>query len=193
MVICVLSVLHQLKKKTRGRNALLISLLCMNFILAGLIGYKMFMSKDVAVSDFLMFIFGANYIVYAIYYGLSKYYYVLKMGRATESLTFTCWIYILLSTSFGICGMYFFVSKQKKTGLSSSESRHLNSECMFWFFVTFGKIEKMAQNSNKNTVRKQVARNDPRNSSKLAESHNISTLEAPHISKMAKETAFLRA
>ena len=51
----------------------------------------------------------------------------------------------------------------------------------------------MAQKNNKNTTRKQVARNDPRNSSKLAESHNISTLEAPHISKMAKETAFLRA
>merc|ERR1712240_403617 len=94
----------------------------------------MFMSKDVVVSDFLLFLFGANYIVYAIYYGLSKYYYVLKIGRATESLTFTCWIYILLSTIFWISGLYFFVSKQKKTGLSSSESRHLNSECMFWFF-----------------------------------------------------------
>ena len=64
---------------------------------------------------------------------------------------------------------------------------------MFSFFVTFGKIEKMAQNSNKNTVRKQVARNDPRNSPKLAKHHKMSTLEAPHISKIAKEMAFLRA
>ena len=64
---------------------------------------------------------------------------------------------------------------------------------MFSFFVTFGKIETNAQKSNKNTVRKQLARNDPRNRPKLAKNHNISTLEAPHISKIAKEIAFLRA
>ena len=126
--------LFQQKEKSLGKFALLISLLCMNLGLAALIGHKMFVSKDVVVSDFLLFLFGANYIVYAIYYGVSKYYYVLKMGRTTESITFTCWTYIVLSTIFGFLGLYFFVSKQKKTGLSSSESRHLNSECTFWFF-----------------------------------------------------------
>ena len=64
---------------------------------------------------------------------------------------------------------------------------------MFSFFVTFWKIEKMTQTINKNTIRKQLARNDPRNTPKLAKNLKISTLEAQKISKMAKETTFLRA
>ena len=64
---------------------------------------------------------------------------------------------------------------------------------MFSFFITFWKIEKMTQTMNKNTIRKQLARNDPRNSPKLAKNHEISTLEAPQISKIAKETTYLRA
>ena len=51
----------------------------------------------------------------------------------------------------------------------------------------------MTQTINKNTIRKQLARNDPRNNLNLAGIFKISTLEAQKISKMAKETTFLKA
>ena len=126
--------LFRQKEKSVRRVAFLLTLLCMNLGFAGLIGYQMFITKDVVVSDFLLFLLGANYIVCFFYYGALKYYYVLKMGNTKESITFTCWIYIVLTIIFGVLGMYYFVMKQKKTGLSSSESRHLNSECTLWFF-----------------------------------------------------------
>ena len=118
-------------KKQRCRNITFALLILMNVCIAI---YFMVAAKDSVVSNYLLIVFGANTFVYAAHYGLRKCYYGRWLKRTEESISWTCWVYIILAVFFGGAGLYFFNIKEKSTLLSPSQSRHLNAECTLWFF-----------------------------------------------------------
>jgi hypothetical protein len=110
-----------------------------NLLLLAFIGYNTYVHTNAhsndAVSNYLLLIYGANATAYGAYYVVMKYYYLVKLPKSTESLTFTCWIHGILSAfTFGMALFFFAGFKEKDTSLSSSESRHLNAECTIWIF-----------------------------------------------------------
>ena len=128
----------QLKHGSTGRTIFFAVMASINLIVAAYFLYSMWEADNSVVSNYLLFIFGINMFGYGINYAIMKCYYVIKLKRPTESITFTCWIYIALTIIFMAIGMVFFKlvkSYQEKTTLiSPSESRHLNAECTLWFF-----------------------------------------------------------
>ena len=87
------------------------------------------------VSNYLLLIFGFNTLGYVAYYIIMKCYFVIKLKNPTESLTFTCLIYLFLAAVTWFIAIYFFINfNEKDTTMSGAESRHLNSECTIWFF-----------------------------------------------------------
>ena len=107
----------------------------LNILVAVFFLYKMARADDSVVSNYLMLVFGINMFGYMTYYMIMKCYYVVKLRKSSESLTFTCWVYWICMGLLGVVSMYFFKGFQEKTtNISPSESRHLNDECTVWFF-----------------------------------------------------------
>ena len=106
-----------------------------NILVAAFILYEMALADDSVVSNYLMLVFGVNMFGYMIYYMIMKCYYVVNKKNSSEPLTFTSWIYILLTAIFLVISMYYFKGFQEKsTNISPSESRHLNDDCTVWIF-----------------------------------------------------------
>ena len=96
--------------------------------------YETFVRAGHGVSNYLLLIFGFNALGYIAYYVILKCYYMVQLKKPTESLTFTCWIYVFLSSVTWAIALYYFVGfNEKDTSVSGAESRHLNSECTMWF------------------------------------------------------------
>ena len=91
-------------------------------------------ATDSMFSEYLLVICLVNVLAYLVYYAVMKYYYVVKLRSSRESIPFKTYFYGILTIIFFGIGLYFFGSNEKDFTLSSSESRHLNNECMFWFF-----------------------------------------------------------
>lgn len=125
----------ELKTGSTARTVFFIVMGFVNILVAIFFLYKMALADDSVVSNYLMLVFGVNMFGYMIYYMIMKCYYVVKRENSAESLTFTCWVYILLTAIFLIVSMYYFKGHQEKTtNISPSESRHLNDVCTVWFF-----------------------------------------------------------
>ena len=127
------------KKITRGakgRNRFFVAMGLMNLcLMIYVIYHNLIVEADNSeVANYLLFIFGANMVGYAVYYSIMKYYYIRKTKLPSEAISWTCWTYIILTICCAITGAYFFTSKEKKTSLSPARSRHINGECMFLFF-----------------------------------------------------------
>ncbi|TRY74666.1 hypothetical protein TCAL_00719 [Tigriopus californicus] len=75
------------------------------------------------ISSFLLGIFIANLLTYAVYYIVMKVYH-------KERITWTTVIYIVLGVICWIPALYFFVSIKASSDLSPAESRNLNGECI---------------------------------------------------------------
>ena len=58
-----------------------------------------------------------------------KYYFSVMLEKKSESISWTCWIYIVLLTALASTGVVFYMVKEYNTEISPSESRHLNAEC----------------------------------------------------------------
>ena len=127
--------LKQAKTGEKHRHRYFIFMLIINIVTAICFLIQMSKANDSIVSNYLLFIFGVNTAGYATYYAIMKCYYVYGLKRPSESISWTCWIYIILCVIFGAIGLTFFIFYQEKsTEVSPSESRHLNHECAFWFF-----------------------------------------------------------
>ena len=95
---------------------------------------RAFNNKDSVISKTLLVLFALNMASYVLYYLLNKYYHVVKNKKYTESLSWRCWMYMVLCLiNLGI-GFYFFTTNQKDKTLSPSMSRNLNQECTIWLF-----------------------------------------------------------
>lgn len=75
------------------------------------------------ISTFLLGIFIANLLTYAVYYIVMKVYH-------KERITWTTRIYICVGVICWIPALYFFVSTKASSDLSPAESRNLNGECV---------------------------------------------------------------
>ena len=134
------------KLKTGGKRRMVFFMMMgiMNICLATYFLYHMWKANDSIVqlvhhgaSSDILLIFCANMVGYAVNYAIMKCYYVTHLKRSSESITWTCWIYIILATIFGGIGLTFFIKFQEKiTNISPSESRHVNADCILWFFDT---------------------------------------------------------
>ena len=124
--------IKKLQRGSRGRLVFFIIMVALNLCLAGYITYHM-LSK-VAVSDHLLLIFGINTAGYVMYYLIMKSYYVVRFKKATESISWTCWIYIILACLCIVPALIFYSMPHYNKSLSPSESRHLNSECILGIF-----------------------------------------------------------
>jgi hypothetical protein len=118
--------LHFIKTKksthfSRNRLFLVISLQILNalFFLYGAM-------KTPGISSFLLFTFIGNLLVYVIYYGSMKLYHKERIPLDTI-------IYGILSLFCWIPGLYFFIDSDKSTDITPSESRNINSECLFLY------------------------------------------------------------
>ena len=106
----------------------------MNMGLAGFVAYEMSQTDNSFVSNYLLYIFGANTAGYSIYYMAMKCYFAFKLKNMSESISLTCWIYIVLCTISGVTAVVYFNMMEKDTEISPSESRHLNAACTFGIF-----------------------------------------------------------
>ena len=95
--------------------------------------YAMKISRSV-VSVYLMAIFALNMTGYATRYIFTKMYYSKWKKRRSESLSWTCCVYIIIWATTAVIGIYFFVQPEKKPENSPSMSRNLNQECTILFF-----------------------------------------------------------
>ena len=92
------------------------------------------LSKEGAISNVLLFIFSANMMGYALYYGIMKLYLGFKRNKRYELISIRCWTYITLALVFGIMSIVVFVDKERTTKESPSVSRNRNADCQFLFF-----------------------------------------------------------
>ena len=106
----------------------------MNIGLAGFVGYKMSKTDNSYVSVYLLYIFGANTAGYCMYYMAMKCYFAFKLKNISESISLTCWIYIILCTISGVTALVYYARFEKNTKISPSESRHLNAPCTVGIF-----------------------------------------------------------
>ena len=95
--------------------------------------YAMKISRSV-ISIYLMAIFALNMTAYATRYVFTKMYYSKWKKRTSESLSWTCCIYIIIWATTAVIGIYFFVQPEKRPENSPSMSRNLNQECTILFF-----------------------------------------------------------
>ena len=127
-----------LKNEITARKIFFLVMALVNLCIAIFCFYRMSRAKDSIVSNYLLMMFGVNMFGYAVNYTVMKCYYVCLLGEPKgnrESITFTCWVYIILTLIFCGAGLVFFKGFQEKTTLiSPSESRHLNAECTLFFF-----------------------------------------------------------
>ena len=63
-----------------------------------------------------------------------KIYHICRYDRKVESLSFTCWVYLVLGTICALIGIYHFGIQEKTTLRTPAESRQLNRDCTFAFF-----------------------------------------------------------
>ena len=126
------------KNEITARKTFFLVMALVNLCIAISCLYRMAKAKDSVVSNYLLMMFGVNMFGYAVNYTVMKCYYVCKLGEPKgnrESITFTCWVYIILTLIFCGAGLVFFKGFQEKTTvISPSESRHLNAECTLFFF-----------------------------------------------------------
>ena len=135
----ICSCLKQLKGYwEKGKKPRKIFFICM---ILGNIGFAIrhirmaVLSKVGAISNVLLFIFSANMVGYALYYGIMKLYLGFKgKNKRHELISIRCWIYITLALVFGIMSAVIFVDKERTTKESPSVSRNRNADCQFLFF-----------------------------------------------------------
>ena len=95
--------------------------------------YVMEHSKS-TVSIYVMAIFAFNMTGYATRYIITKVYYAKWRKLRSETLTWTCLVYLVLWAITAVVGLYYFAQPQKSSHDSPSVSRHFNQECTVFFF-----------------------------------------------------------
>jgi hypothetical protein len=120
----------------RGRHAYYVLMIIVNASIALLFIVQFYLMKapKSIVSFYLLFIFAANMTGYAMRYTFTKVYYAWFKKMTSESISWTCRIYILLAAISSVTGLCFFGHKVKNAQVSPSISRHMNEECIFLFF-----------------------------------------------------------
>ena len=123
--------LRVLKTGGRGRHTFFLAMIVLNVIVAAYTSYQMATQHRPIVSKHLLVIFGINTLGYTGYYFFMKCYYVVRFERACESISWTCWIYIILSKIFVVTSLVFYIWNLStgNSSISPSESRLLNEEC----------------------------------------------------------------
>jgi len=122
----------------RKRDIFYVLMIILNLFLAILVIVHYYVIEDdrSRVSFYIMGIFSFNMTGYAVRYITTKLYYAKMKKMPSETLSWTCLVYILLWASTAMVGLYFFafIPQQKSFRGSPSESRHFNQECYFLFF-----------------------------------------------------------
>ena len=124
------------KSGTTHRHVFFLIISIMNICLGGYILYSMLNSNESFVSYYILLIFAANAVGYKFYYITMKCYFSVRLKKKSESVSWTCWIYIILLTALASTGVAFYMVKEYNTEISPSESRHLNTECRIGIFDT---------------------------------------------------------
>ena len=112
----------------------MILVMVVNFAMVVVLAYKSFYNKDSVISKNLLVLFGGNMAVYVMYYILNKYYHAIRDKNYNETITWLCWMYIILCIICLGVGFKYFTASQKDKSKSPSMSRNLNEECTIWFF-----------------------------------------------------------
>ena len=113
-----------------ARNIFILTLICLNLCIM-VVNVTVF---RFGVSNILLYILGVNMFAYIIFYCCTKFYFHRTRKITTESLTWTCILYFVLSFCTFIAAMYFFLVWEKDTTTSPAQSRHKNRECIISFF-----------------------------------------------------------
>ena len=100
----------------------LIFVVCFNIINLGFIVFGN-ISQNLPLSDFFLFVFMGNLMLYFVYY------FIMKLFRK-ERITVAAYIFLFFVIVSGPPAMYLFKSKTKTTRVSPAKSRNLNEDCI---------------------------------------------------------------
>ena len=101
----------------------LIFVVFFNIINLGFIIFGNISQPNLPLSDFFLFVFMGNLMLYFVYY------FIMKLYRK-EKITIAAYIFLFFVIVSGPPAMYLFKSKTKTTRVSPAKSRNLNQDCI---------------------------------------------------------------